>query len=176
MDKRLVNISRRMSGLLRHHPEKLGLNMDENGWVVTKSLISKMGITIEELEEIVATNDKQRFEFSFHKDKIRARQGHSIDVDVNLSKSLPPDVLYHGTPSDNIDSILNKGILPMNRLYVHLSVDIETAIKVGSRHGNPVIFIVDAKEMDENGNEFYLSNNGVWLTKYVEEKYVKLSR
>ncbi len=176
MEKRLVNISRRMSGLLRHHPEKLGLNMDENGWVLTKSLLSKMDITNIELEEIVNTNDKQRFEFSFHKDKIRARQGHSIDVDVNLVKSTPPDILYHGTATSNIESILGKGIFAMNRLYVHLSTNKDTAIKVGSRHGNPVIFTIDTKQMDEDGFEFYLSNNGVWLTKYVEEKYVKLSR
>ena len=130
-----------------------------------------MGFTHQVLDEIVETNDKKRFEYSSDGLKIRARQGHSIDVDVELKEMTPPDVLFHGTATKSVESIIENGIMPSSRLYVHLSVDEATAIKVGSRHGSPYVFKIDSKKMVEDGCIFYLSNNGVWLTDKVSPVY-----
>jgi putative RNA 2'-phosphotransferase len=127
---------------------------------------------MDELKEIVATNNKQRFEFSEDMNRIRARQGHSIYVDVELEEKLPPDTLYHGTAKAFLDSIMEKGIIKGNRLYVHLSSTKETATNVGKRHGEPVVLEIDAKRMAEDGHRFFLSRNGVWLTDYVDSKYI----
>ena len=116
---------------------------------------------MEELEEIVSTNDKQRYEFSDDRKKIRARQGHSIHVDVELQETTPPDVLYHGTAAASVDSIMRQGILKGNRLYVHLSETVETATNVGKRHGTPAILRIDTRRMHEDGMPFYLSHNCV---------------
>jgi len=127
---------------------------------------------MEELEEIVATNNKQRYEFSEDKTRIRARLGHSIHVDVELQETTPPDVLYHGTATSAVDSIMQQGILKGKRLYVHLSETMETATNVGKRHGTPAILRIDTRRMHEDGIKFYLSRNGVWLTDHVDVKYI----
>jgi len=120
----------------------------------------------------VKTNNKQRYEYNEDETLIRARQGHSINVDVNLSESTPPDILYHGTATRFLDSILEKGIVKGNRLHVHLSKDEETATTIGARHGKPYVLKIDAKKMYEDGIKFYLSNNNVWLTDFVDVKYI----
>ena len=125
-----------------------------------------------DLEKIVRTDNKQRFTFNEDKTKIRANQGHSIPVDVELPAAIPPETLWHGTGEKYVASIDQQGLIPKGRLYVHLSSDAATATKVGSRHGKPVLYTVKAKEMHDDGYKFYLSKNGVWLTKEVSVKYL----
>lgn len=169
-NKDLVRKGKHLAFLLRHDTK---YQFDEHGWREVSDLIKNQGYTMQELEEIVETNNKKRYEFSDDKKKIRARQGHSIPVDVELKETTPPDVLYHGTATRFLDSILKQGILKGTRLYVHLSDTIETAKKVGIRHGKPAVLFLDAKQMAADGVKFYLSNNGVWLTDYVDSKYIK---
>ena len=144
--------------------------IDEHGWRMVEEL-EDMGLSRELLDVIVATNNKQRYEYSPDGKKIRARQGHSINVDVELAETTPPDVLYHGTATRFLESIYAEGLVPGNRLYVHLSADEATAIKVGSRHGAPSVIKIDCRKMIADGYKFYLSNNGVWLTKQVLPEY-----
>jgi putative RNA 2'-phosphotransferase len=170
-------ISKFLSYVLRHHPEIIDLNLDENGWADVDELIKKStdnstGFTFEELDEIVQTNAKKRFAFNEDKSRIRASQGHSIEINLALIPQRPPDFLYHGTAEANISSILEKGIEKRNRQHVHLSSDKETAVNVGMRHGKPIILTIRTKEMFEDGIEFYLSENGVWLTDFVNSKYI----
>lgn len=170
--------SKFLSYVLRHHPELINLNLDENGWANVDELITKskrdsyQGLTIEELNEIVETNDKKRFIFNEDKTRIRANQGHSIDINLALIPQKPPEFLYHGTAQSNIDSIFEKGIEKRNRQHVHLSQDIETATKVGMRHGKSVILTINTEKMFDDGIEFYLSENNVWLTNFVDIKYI----
>lgn len=166
----LVKGSRYLSKLLRHSPEDL--KIDKNGWVNVSEILVKLKIKLEDLEKIVAENNKKRFAFNEDKTKIRANQGHSIEVDVELKEVIPPDVLYHGTSKKNVKSILENGILKMNRLHVHLSSDLETAYFVGKRHGEPITFDIDTKTMYENGIKFYLSENKVYLTDDINPKYI----
>lgn len=166
----LITKGKKLSFLLRHDKE---YNFDKNGWRTVSDLIKNHGYTLEELNEIVDTNDKKRYEFSEDKKKIRARQGHSINVDVELKEETPPNTLYHGTATRFLESIYKNGINSGNRQYVHLSKDEETAIDVGKRHGTPFVIQVDAKKMNEDGIVFFLSNNGVWLTQFVDKKYIK---
>ena len=167
----IINNSINLAFLLRHDRNYA---FDEHGWRNVSDLLENHGFTMDELCEIVKTNNKQRFEFSYDKKLIRACQGHSINVDVELEKKLPPNILYHGTASDSVESILSLGIVSCTRLHVHLSARIETAITVGKRHGTPVVFMVDAKRMSEDGMVFYYSRNGVWLTSNVPSKYLRL--
>ncbi len=167
---KLIQRGKRLSFLLRHDREYA---FDEHGWREVKDLTENHGYTMEELEEIVATNNKQRYEFSEDRTRIRARQGHSIHVDVELEETTPPEVLYHGTAATAVDSIMRQGLLKGNRLYVHLSQTVETAVNVGKRHGKPIVLTIDAKRMHEDGMPFYLSRNGVWLTDFVDAKYIK---
>lgn len=167
--KKIIQKGKQLAYLLRHDTE---YNFDEHGWREVSDLIANHGYTQEMLDEIVATNNKQRYEYSEDKTKIRARQGHSVLVDVELKEMTPPDVLYHGTAVQYVDAILRGGIVKGKRLYVHLSQTEETARNVGKRHGEPVILKVDARKMSEAGIKFYLSNNGVWLTDYVGIEYV----
>lgn len=169
--------SKFLSYVLRHHPELINLNLDENGWANVDELISKstndsQGFTFEELNEIVETNDKKRFIFNEDKTRIRANQGHSIDIDLALIPQKPPEFLYHGTAQSNIDSILENGIEKRSRKHVHLSEDKETATKVGMRHGKPIILTINTEKMFDDGIEFYLSENNVWLTDFVDIKYI----
>lgn len=125
------------------------------------------------LEKIVEIDDKQRFAFNEDKTLIRANQGHSVSVDVQLKEAVPPQILYHGTAEKYVASIDRSGLIPKSRLYVHLSETVETATKVGARHGKPVIYVVDAEKMTADGIKFYLSVNGVWLTKSVSLEYLE---
>jgi putative RNA 2'-phosphotransferase len=171
----LVKIGRRISYLLRHNPEDL--SMDKNGWVKVSELLYKLDITKSMLDSIVDTNDKKRYSYNEDMTFIRANQGHSIDVDVELDKRIPPVVLYHGTSPDYVKPILKRGLNKMKRQHVHLSIDHDTALNVGKRHSKikfPVILIVDCKSMVKDGYVFYLSNNGVWLTDQVPSKYLKI--
>ena len=174
MGDRLVKYGKRLSYLLRHDKEGYARgSIDENGWRGVEELIRNYGFTEALIDEIVDTNDKKRYEFNGDRSKIRARQGHSIPVDVELTETVPPDVLYHGTCTRFVDSILAGGLKPQTRLYVHLSPDVATAVKVGSRHGTPVVLKVDSRQMHADGRLFYLSANGVWLTKDVPVAYLE---
>ena len=173
----LKDTSRFIALILRHKPEEIGISLDEHGWADVAELIAgiseRQPFSMEMLEEIVASDEKQRYSFNEDKTLIRANQGHSIPVDVELEERIPPDILYHGTGEKYVSSIDKEGLIPKSRLYVHLSKDTETAVKVGSRHGNPVIYRILAKEMSADGYRFFLSANGVWLTKEVPVRYLK---
>ena len=170
----LVERGKELSYLLRHSISEYELGwINEHGWMPVQRLIDQYHYTSELIEEIVATNNKQHYEFNEDHTKIRACQGHSIPVDVELKETTPPDVLYHGTAERFLDSIMNEGIKCMSRLYVHLSDNYQLAKEVGKRHGKPAVLEVDAKKMMEDGHKFYLSNNNVWLTKHVDPKYIR---
>lgn len=172
----LNSISKFISLILRHKPEVIGITLDEHGWANVKELIEGIQKTrpfdMEILEEIVKTDNKQRYSFNDDKTLVRANQGHSIPVDVELPVEVPPEYLYHGTGQKYIESIDQIGLIPKSRLYVHLSDDIDTAQIVGSRHGRPVVYRVKSRQMKENGYTFYRSVNGVWLTKTVPVEYL----
>ena len=176
MKMNLTSTSKFVSLILRHKPEIIGIQLDEHGWANVDGLIAEISKTRkfnrEMLEEIVRTDNKQRFTFNEDKTKIRANQGHSIPVDVELPVAIPPETLWHGTGEKYVASIDQQGLIPKGRLYVHLSSDATTATKVGSRHGKPVLYIVKTKEMYDDGYSFFLSKNGVWLTKEVPVKYL----
>lgn len=170
--------SKFLSFILRHQPEAIGLVLDENGWALTQDLLSKVNasghsLTLEELKEIVHTNDKKRFAFSDDLSKIRASQGHSVKVDLQLERQTPPDILYHGTAEKNIEPIKQLELVKGSRHHVHLSADPQTAKKVGLRYGRPVVLKVNAKQMHEDGCMFYQSANGVWLTENVLPRYLR---
>lgn len=165
----LIKRGKKLSYLLRHDKS---YTFDEHGWREVSDLVANHGFTMEELREIVANNNKQRYEFSEDMMRIRARQGHSIQVDVELVEAAPPDLLYHGTAKAFVKSIMSQGVQKGNRLYVHLSTTIDAATKVGARHGEPVVLCIDAKRMHEDGIMFFLSRNGVWLTEFVDVKYI----
>ena len=172
------HLSKFLSLVLRHQPEAIGLPLDKNGWAEINTLLSQLEkygkkASLETLKEIVATNDKQRFTFNEDFTKIRANQGHSISIDLDLSSSTPPDLLFHGTAKKSKASIQEKGLLKGNRQHVHLSADFQTAIKVGQRHGEPIVLEIDTKQMVADGIVFYVSDNGVWLTDYVHPKYIR---
>lgn len=174
---KLDKLSVFISLVLRHKPDAAGIQLEEHGWANVDELIKGIkntGRTIDMdiLEEIVRTDNKQRYSFNEDKTLIRANQGHSIPVDVELEEKQPPQYIYHGTPERFLDSIMAEGLKPMSRLYVHLSKDEETAVKVGKRHGEPVVLKIRAEEMWKEGIKFYISQNGVWLTKYVDIKYI----
>jgi putative RNA 2'-phosphotransferase len=173
-DNELVLKGKLLSYILRHSKDEYDAGLiDENGWMLIDDLVDRYGLSKEMIDDIVVKNNKSRYEYNADKTKIRARQGHSIPVDVELMETAPPDILYHGTCAKSISGILNEGLKPQKRLYVHLSTDIETATNVGARYGVPVVLSIDAKQMYEDGLKFYLSNNGVWLTKYVDRKYIQ---
>ena len=168
--------SKFISLILRHKPEAIGITLDEHGWANVDELIEGVSRThpldMAALELIVAEDEKQRYSFNEDKTLIRANQGHSILVDVELDEKEPPEVLYHGTGEKYVSSIDRQGLIPKSRLYVHLSHDEETAVKVGTRHGKPVIYTVKSGDMYRDGYKFFCSVNGVWLTKEVPVKYL----
>lgn len=177
----LTSMGKFLALVLRHKPEVIGLKLDAGGWVAIDDLLSAMakhgkGIERETLEDIVDTDNKGRYEYKYNGDvtKIRACQGHSIkDIDLGLEPTKPPEVLYHGTAVRFVNAIINEGLKPGNRQYVHLSLDHETAVKVGSRHGTPFVLKVLSGEMHQDGHEFFLSHNNVWLTKDVPPEYIQ---
>ncbi len=178
----LKSTSKFLSLVLRHQPEVIGMQLDPEGWLPVDDLIAGANahghlLTQELLREIVATSDKQRFAFSEDGTRIRANQGHSVEtVDLNLSVSQPPNELYHGTVARFLDSIRSQGLIKGSRNHVHLSSDIETAMKVGGRRGKPVVLTVHAHQMHEAYYYFFLSANGVWLTDVVPPQFLRFPR
>jgi len=176
-DRTLESTSKFLSLILRHHPEIIGITLDDHGWADVKELLKGVNqtrtLTAEQLETIVRTDPKQRYTFNADHTCIRASQGHSIPVDVELKECEPPEVLYHGTAEKYTASIEQEGLLPKSRLYVHLSADTEAARQVGQRHGKPVIYLVLAGEMARAGYPFYRSENGIYLTRSVPVSYLK---
>ena len=174
-------LSRFMALILRHKPEVIGIQMDEHGWVRADELAAKIAakknvaFTMADLEYIVRTDEKQRYAFNEDKSMIRANQGHSVPVDVGLTEAVPPAVLWHGSGEKYAASIERQGLVPKTRLYVHLSCNRRTAVAVGRRHGRPVVYRIAAGEMAANGYAFYLSANGIWLTKVVPRQYIERS-
>ena len=174
----IVSLSKFISLILRHKPEKIGIKLDEHGWADVNALIEgiqksgkQFNITL--LEKVVAENDKQRFSFNEDKTKIRANQGHTKKVDVELEDKMPPKILFHGTLAKNSASIKKDGLLKMKRLHVHLSDNIETAKKVANRRsGETIIYKIDAEAMYREGYKFFQSVNGIWLTDHVPNKYI----
>lgn len=170
-----------ISLILRHKPEVIGITLDCHGWAKVDELIEginasgKYSIDMSMLEEIVRTDNKQRYSFNEDRTKIRANQGHSVNVDVELKEAVPPEILYHGTGEKYVASINAEGLKPKSRLYVHLSKDAETAVTVGSRHGKPIVYTVASGEMYRQGYTFYLSENGVWLTKNIPVEFIKIA-
>lgn len=170
-----------MSLVLWHRPGVIGLQLDENGWALLDELIAKMntqGVNADAaaIRHIVDNNDKKRFAFNEDQSKIRASQGHSLPVELNLEEVVPPAILYHGTAESNLDKILQTGIQKQSRQHVHLSETMETAKTVGSRHGRPIILTVDALAMYDAGYKFYLSANHVWLTNEVPPVFIGIDK
>lgn len=177
--ERRTKLSKTLSKYLRHQPETLGLTLQPGGWVTVTDLLAALAerhvsITRAELDEVVVTNDKQRYSFDETGKLIRANQGHSVEVDLQLEPAVPPDVLYHGTGHQTAEVIQRDGLQKMRRNHVHLSKDVETARKVGARHGRPVIFHIDTHAMHEAGHVFYVSDNGVWLTEDVAPEFLTI--
>jgi len=178
-NRRLVTVSKFLSKHLRHDPAGLGLTLDAGGWVLVEDLLAgcaraNFRLSWAELNEVVEKNDKQRFGFDDTGERIRANQGHSTPVDLQLEPRTPPDVLYHGTAGHVVDELLKLGVKRVSRHHVHLSTNVETAKTVGKRHGKPVILRVDAAAMSRDGLPFYCSDNGVWLVDEVPPQYLSL--
>lgn len=177
-NSRLVKISKYLSKHLRHQPERIGIKLAPGGWVAIDELLAackkhSFPINRIELNEVVASNDKKRFSFDSTSTLIRANQGHSVEVNLQLEPAIPLDVLYHGTGHGAVEAILREGLCKMSRHHVHLSSDTTTAQKVGARHGRPVVFAVDSAAMHEAGYTFYCSENGVWLVDHVPPEYLQ---
>lgn len=177
-NRRLVTVSKRLSLHLRHSPHSIGLDLGPGGWVRIDDLLAALAghgftVTRAELGEVVAGNDKKRFAIDETGTSIRASQGHSVPVDLGLTPSSPPSLLYHGTVARFLPAIRREGLKPMNRHDVHLSPSYETAVRVGARRGKPVVLEVDAAAMAEAGHEFRVSANGVWLTGHVPPGYLR---
>lgn len=178
-DKRRTRVSKLMSKVLRHAPESVGLTLEPGGWVPVAELLAGLAragtrLTREELDEVVRLCDKQRFAIDPDGQKIRANQGHSTAVEVEFEEVEPPAELFHGTADANLPSILRDGLLKGKRHHVHLSLDTETATRVGRRHGAPVVLVVDAARMRADGHLFHRSANGVWLVEHVPPQYLRV--
>jgi putative RNA 2'-phosphotransferase len=179
MTERTIRISKYLSRVLRHEPAAAGVTLDAEGWVDVEELragAARHGFdfTIEELRYVVRTNDKQRFALSADEKRIRANQGHSVSIDLGLKPEAPPDVLYHGTVERFVSSILTSGLLKRARHHVHLSPDVATATRVGSRRGKPVVLKIAAAAMNASGFQFFRSANGVWLTGEVPPSFISI--
>jgi putative RNA 2'-phosphotransferase len=176
-ENRQIKISKFLSLVLRHEPEKVGLKLDPEGWVEVEALLAGCrergkAMSREELDEMVATNPKKRFAFSEDGRRIRASQGHSVEVDLGYAPAIPPKQLFHGTATRFLTSIRAEGLKRGERHHVHLSADRETALKVGQRHGKPVLLVIDAEAMQAAGHAFYRSDNGVWLAEQVPVEFL----
>lgn len=177
-EKEITRISKFLSLVLRHKPETIGIELDKSGWTDVSTLIEKANtanvpLSFELLKHIVGANVKKRFAFTEYFDKIRANQGHSIEVELGYEPKEPPAILYHGTGQKFVSSIQEQGLQKQSRHHVHLSADMETAINVGGRHGKPFVFEVLSGQMYNDNFQFYQANNGVWLTDQVPVKYLK---
>jgi putative RNA 2'-phosphotransferase len=177
-EKGTVKVSKFLSLVLRHQPEAVGIELDQGGWVDVDELIAACAakgrrFSRADLDHVVATNNKKRFAYSADGRRIRASQGHSVSVELGLAATPPPDVLYHGTAATTLPLILREGLKPMTRQDVHLSADVETAVRVGSRHGRPVVLVVDAAGLAASGHRFRVSVNGVWLTEGVPARWLR---
>jgi putative RNA 2'-phosphotransferase len=177
-EQQTKRISKFLSLVLRHQPDTIGITLDDNGWTDVQELLARMNsnrhaITLNQLQEVVATNDKKRFSFSEDGTKIRASQGHSVNVSLGLDPVTPPEYLYHGTIAGFLQSIRKDGLQKMSRQHLHLSRDKQTAVTVGSRRGIPVILTIRTGQMHKDGFQFYLSDNGVWLTDNVPAAYIE---
>jgi putative RNA 2'-phosphotransferase len=175
--KDLVKTSKFLSLILRHEPERFGLKLDAAGWVSVSDLLKAVNangvsLNLEQLQHIVETSDKKRFAFSEDGTRIRASQGHSVEVDLQYSPQVPPELLYHGTATRFLDSIRQKGLLKMERHHVHLSAETSVTVQVGARHGKPALLTIRAGEMHRAGHVFYLSANGVWLVEQVPPQFI----
>ena len=178
-NSQLIKISKYLSYHLRHNPGEIGLELEPGGWVAVEALLAaaqahQFPLTRSQLNVVVETSNKQRFSFDSTGTRIRANQGHSIPIDLQLEPRCPPDILYHGTGHQAVESILAQGLQKRARHHVHLSPDIDTARQVGMRHGKPVVFTIKAAEMHKNGHLFYCSHNGVWLVDEVPPEYLVL--
>lgn len=176
----LKRISKSLSYVLRHRPDSIGIELESDGWVAVDQLLRAFEQSgqinpLDILKLVVADNDKQRFQFSDDGARIRARQGHSVEVELGYQPMTPPDVLFHGTARHNLDSIFEKGLLKGDRHHVHLSTNKETMLRVGMRHGKPVLLSVDAARMHGDGHQFFVTGNHVWLTEHVPPRYITLS-
>lgn len=176
--KSQVKISKRLSLVLRHNPQSIGITLDESGWTEVKELVQRLqkhGVNISDeiLQTIVDENPKKRFEFNEDKTLIRARQGHSVDVDLGYQAVTPPDTLYHGTPEKFIPAILKEGLSKQKRHHVHLSTNIPLMLEVARRRGSASLLEIDAKQMHNNGHTFYVTENDVWLTDHIPPGYLK---
>jgi putative RNA 2'-phosphotransferase len=176
----LKPISKSLSYVLRHRPDSMGLELEAGGWIRVESLLSafrKSGkpLSAEMLQQVVTHNDKQRFEFSNDGMRIRARQGHSMEVELGYEPAIPPAVLYHGTATRNLDSILAQGLLKGRRHHVHLSTNQETMMQVAMRHGKPVLLMIQSQQMQLAGYEFFVTGNHVWLTEHVPPPFISVS-
>lgn len=178
-EKESIRLSKFLSLVLRHRPEQIGITLDEQGWTDVESLIRQMSrkgmpITPEQLQQVVETNNKQRFAFNETRTKIRANQGHSVAVELGYTPQTPPPLLYHGTGKKYFPSILAAGLEKRKRHHVHLSTDVATALQVGKRHGEAVVLRINTAKMHVDGHEFFLSENKVWLTERVPVLYITL--
>ncbi|MET9928833.1 MULTISPECIES: RNA 2'-phosphotransferase [unclassified Streptomyces] len=176
-ERRTVKVSKYLSKHLRHQPERIGITLDGNGWVGVETLLSAaalhgFAISRAELDHVVTVNDKRRFTVAG--DRIRANQGHTVTVDLDLPPAEPPAYLYHGTVAQTLDAIRAEGLRPMTRHHVHLSPDRETATRVGARRGRPLVLTVDAGAMHRAGHVFRVSANGVWLADAVPPRFLLL--
>ena len=179
--KELKPISKSISYVLRHRPDSVGLTLDESGWVDVEELLSAFArngkkLTRDVLDEVVTRNDKQRFEFSADRARIRARQGHSVPIDLGYERAVPPEVLYHGTATRSLDSIKAEGLVKGRRHHVHLSTNQQTMLQVAMRHGKPVLLAIDAARMHADGHEFFVTGNQVWLTDHVPPQYLTIAQ
>ena len=177
--KEQKRISKRLSLHLRHNPQGLGITLEDGGWVDVAKLLDAFSkkhfaVSLEDLQEVVRDNDKQRFGFDESGTKIRAHQGHSAEVDLELEPRTPPHKLYHGTAQHSLEPILKEGLKSMKRQHVHLSTNIKTMMQVAGRHGKPVLLEIDAKTMHEAGHSFYQSDNGIWLADAVPNDYIEV--
>ncbi len=170
--------SKFLSLVLRHRPEKIGIVLDEQGWVEVETLLTALKehrheLTLDQLREVVRTNDKQRFSFNESGTKIRASQGHSVEIDLGYEAAIPPETLYHGTPEKFVEPILQQGLTKQQRHAVHLHTDIQTSLAVGQRRGRPVLLKIDSGRMHQDGYEFFVTPNEVWLTDHVPPEYIE---
>ena len=178
MRDRSTKISKFLSLVLRHEPEKIGLTLDDEGWASVSELLAALKIdghpiTFDELQSVVAMNDKQRFSFSADRSLIGAAQGHSVQVRLRYEPLLPPAILYHGTAERFLSSIRQQGLMKGQRHHVHLSEEMGVATEVGARYGRPILLVVASDRMNKNGHLFFRSENGVWLTEHVPVEYIQ---